>query len=175
MGSSPLTRGKPANLGPVVEQVGLIPAHAGKTATSCGKCPPITAHPRSRGENINSRRPLNLRAGSSPLTRGKLMNFDCEPDFSGLIPAHAGKTPESFSPIAEDAAHPRSRGENPNASTLPKRAGGSSPLTRGKQVCACVFFTGRGLIPAHAGKTTVPPSSTHCGTAHPRSRGENLK
>ena len=50
-GSSPLTRGKPGDLGNHQRRGGLIPAHAGKTppkrtAPLCGR-----AHPRSRGEN----------------------------------------------------------------------------------------------------------------------------
>ena len=52
-GSSPLTRGKQA-----VEQdgaggVGLIPAHAGKTFLSVTITLPLSAHPRSRGENTS--------------------------------------------------------------------------------------------------------------------------
>ena len=51
--------------------------------------------------------------------------------------------------------------------------GGSSPLTRGKPPPGQRRPHGRGLIPAHAGKTrkrTRPPRRPR---AHPRSRGEN--
>ena len=51
---------------------------------------------------------------------------------------------------------------------------GSSPLTRGKRASGVVAATGRGLIPAHAGKTWPPPSQSGTCRAHPRSRGENL-
>ena len=51
LGSSPLTRGKPA-LGEVVEGgLGLIPAHAGKTGRQAAHQRHEPAHPRSRGEN----------------------------------------------------------------------------------------------------------------------------
>ena len=50
-GSSPLTRGKRRRIDPVPETVGLIPAHAGKTARLQCKTCARPAHPRSRREN----------------------------------------------------------------------------------------------------------------------------
>ena len=91
-GSSPLTRGKRPRGRSLYRCPGLIPAHAGKTARGQSPRRGGRAHPRSRGENINSRRPLNSRAGSSPLTRGKLRVSVRLVAWLGLIPAHAGKT-----------------------------------------------------------------------------------
>ena len=57
--------------------------------------------------------------GSSPLTRGKLSAvLTCE-EGTGLIPAHAGKTLDERPSFGETAAHPRSRGENRSAESLP--------------------------------------------------------
>ena len=50
---------------------------------------------------------------------------------------------------------------------------GSSPLTRGKLPQLAFRLNHSGLIPAHAGKTSSPTSSTSRTRAHPRSRGEN--
>ena len=51
MGSSPLTRGK-RHMGVVIDTgLGLIPAHAGKTAVLGAHTLSARAHPRSRGEN----------------------------------------------------------------------------------------------------------------------------
>ena len=50
-GSSPLTRGKHPDDGADRGGLGLIPAHAGKTATRRRTKSPQRAHPRSRGEN----------------------------------------------------------------------------------------------------------------------------
>ncbi|ERH21175.1 hypothetical protein HMPREF1980_02425, partial [Actinomyces sp. oral taxon 172 str. F0311] len=50
-GSSPLTRGKHEEGGPVEDSPRLIPAHAGKTSSVQAAAPPMRAHPRSRGEN----------------------------------------------------------------------------------------------------------------------------
>ena len=175
MGSSPLTRGK--RLATVRKGLwaGLIPAHAGKTATSCGHCLPTTAHPRSRGENhrMNTRRRRKL--GSSPLTRGKLHGWAFRSRCFRLIPAHAGKTAPSCVAVNRCAAHPRSRGENRLPSDWDERRAGSSPLTRGKQVTILDRGHSLGLIPAHAGKTRRTTPSLSSPPAHPRSRGENLE
>ena len=113
-------------------------------------------------------------AGSSPLTRGKPNRASAAANVFGLIPAHAGKTwgRSMVAPLAW--AHPRSRGENPPASTVQEHLAGSSPLTRGKPYRPLSIRPPRRLIPAHAGKTrTAWPRSWAC-PAHPRSRGENL-
>ena len=78
-GSSPLTRGK--QIIPVAPNfnIGLIPAHAGKTWS--GRSPEMRqrAHPRSRGENIGPAGGGVKISGSSPLTRGKLVFVDQVP------------------------------------------------------------------------------------------------
>ena len=54
-----------------------------------------------------------------------------------------------------------------------RRGWGSSPLTRGKLPGGLVGLAVRGLIPAHAGKTTPAARPPPSRRAHPRSRGEN--
>ena len=70
-GSSPLTRGKPARREHQLIRPRLIPAHAGKTASTIRTAGPNGAHPRSRGENRRSKQGFTAVRGSSPLTRGK--------------------------------------------------------------------------------------------------------
>ncbi len=131
------------------------------------------AHPRSRGENVCRCGCFDVGCGSSPLTRGKLNVRRVERRLERLIPAHAGKTQGPNGPSRDEAAHPRSRGENIMSHAKNTTVSGSSPLTRGKrhevrgQGCAA------GLIPAHAGKTGRWRSRSGVWTAHPRSRGEN--
>ena len=172
-GSSPLTRGKLHDPGQEGHRPGLIPAHAGKTCHCPAIRPCSWAHPRSRGENrLPVGRPGRLE-GSSPLTRGKhVQEIELAPVL-GLIPAHAGKTPSSRPLASSRRAHPRSRGENLPLSWEPPMLVGSSPLTRGKPRGAGAALHRRGLIPAHAGKTTVARTRTWQEWAHPRSRGEN--
>ena len=72
-----------------------------------------------------------------------------------------------------DGAHPRSRGENIDHKRISFNASGSSPLTRGKRGDTPPGPAFLGLIPAHAGKTSLSASALVDKRAHPRSRGEN--
>ena len=111
--------------------------------------------------------------GSSPLTRGKPVAGLAHEHTRGLIPAHAGKTGCRRSERGRRRAHPRSRGENEIEALLDPEQQGSSPLTRGKRLLPCVGSWARGLIPAHAGKTSASTLIRMIARAHPRSRGEN--
>ena len=91
-GSSPLTRGKHITGLARAARGRLIPAHAGKTAVTEAKPPVVEAHPRSRGENPVTLKTIGKLYGSSPLTRGKLIDEICGTLDARLIPAHAGKT-----------------------------------------------------------------------------------
>ena len=156
-GSSPLTRGKHLQPRDCVTVHRLIPAHAGKTSMRSMSRWLDRAHPRSRGENVLCGCGVVGDPGSSPLTRGKLSDELAHEHNGGLIPAHAGKTRLGTQPAFRAGAHPRSRGENQRASLRPGECPGSSPLTRGKLNQHAKDCHRRGLIPAHAGKTSKPP------------------
>ena len=173
-GSSPLTRGKRARYRSCTLGARLIPAHAGKTCRLTVTVLSETAHPRSRGENQRSTTFPLPRAGSSPLTRGKLLGVGANGMSWRLIPAHAGKTDIVAQFASTMRAHPRSRGENQEIVGLDGVYRGSSPLTRGKLRSAATARMSAGLIPAHAGKTSVLVPLVPLLQAHPRSRGENL-
>ena len=153
---------------------GLIPAHAGKTASGAATRRHGWAHPRSRGENCCTGAGSALKAGSSPLTRGKRCEAPGLHEDAGIIPAHAGKTSPTCNATPTTWAHPHSRGENTISSTEPITLGGSSPLTRGKPHRDRVLGHEGGLIPTHTRKTSCPDSSPSPTRAHPRSRGENI-
>ena len=92
VGSSPLTRGARGCLGVCGPGRGIIPAHAGSTASTRAVSASIWDHPRSRGEHaaiLSSRRAL---PGSSPLTRGARGRGHRATSCMGIIPAHAGST-----------------------------------------------------------------------------------
>ena len=153
VGSSPLTRGKPAVLSGPSGLSRLIPAHAGKTLRVGRRRAARGAHPRSRGENTGVSSASVAVGGSSPLTRGKRDEFHDLAWPDRLIPAHAGKT-DSVCPAPHLSwAHPRSRGENCSPQADRRRCPGSSPLTRGKLGMRGPPRPPLGLIPAHAGKT----------------------
>ena len=111
-GSSPLTRGKLSFCNVRDVAFRLIPAHAGKTTVRQTGRRRFRAHPRSRGENTDNVGRPSSSTGSSPLTRGKRRGVPAGAGGGGLIPAHAGKTPQRSRAPDSREAHPRSRGEN---------------------------------------------------------------
>ena len=172
-GSSPLTRGKLVDGVNRDRAAGLIPAHAGKTSSPRSPRPRRPAHPCSCEEN-SSVDPVNVSmAGSSPLTRGKLIPVQGRFLVERLIPAHARKTKNARRPCQGRWAHPRSRGENTAIFGVSSAKQGSSPLMRGKLLQVAKGERVHGLTPAHAGKTASRTTQSYCGRAHSRSRGEN--
>ena len=91
-GSSPRGRGKLAGTGALTEDLGLIPAWAGKTARSPWAHPARQAHPRVGGENSVDDPHSRMCFGSSPRGRGKPTSVLGARLRVGLIPAWAGKT-----------------------------------------------------------------------------------
>ena len=97
-GSSPLTRGKPVWQLAAAGELGLIPAHVGKTCPGWCAHASGTAHPRSRGENFTRDVTVECSLGSSPLTWGKRALPELVLRVHRLIPAHVGKTSRSLPP-----------------------------------------------------------------------------
>ncbi len=129
---SPLTRGKPRPSSTRRRALRLISAHTGKTPRLSDRSCHVTAHPRSREENIDAWQLPERHVGSSPLTRGKRTLRVTAGILRRLIPAHAGKTVQAENPNSQHRAHPRSRGENGRIMADTTSGAGSSPLTRGK-------------------------------------------
>ena len=130
-GSSPLARGLRHSHSSTSSDVGIIPARAGFTWSTCTGSRAWTDHPRSRGV-YRSRKPSRpMRTGSSPLARGLRDRARVRADGGRIIPARAGFTalPPSDHPAPGD--HPRSRGVYVAPVTGPPPPRGSSPLARG--------------------------------------------
>ena len=105
--------------------------------------------------------------------RGKPSRLNHQPPRTGLIPAHAGKTPAHYCSQHQSRAHPRACGENRSGSHVLNADQGSSPRMRGKPWRNDGAESGWGLIPAHAGKTCRRAVPTVFHRAHPRACGEN--
>ena len=93
----------------------------------------------------------------------------------GLIPAHAGNTPEEMLELDVVGAHPRSRGEHNDEWGTVNNEAGSSPLARGTPGCVNPEGAQARLIPARAGNTSWTKSPAWAVPAHPRSRGEHSR
>ena len=132
------------------------------------------AHPRSRGEHVCEYTFTTSWQGSSPLTRGALVEYTSLPPGSRLIPAHAGSTRWWRARAPRPRAHPRSRGEHGESHRTLGLREGSSPLTRGAPGGGRPAGRAVRLIPAHAGSTSIAIILAVVSGAHPRSRGEHL-
>ena len=152
-GSSPLTRGAPAEHHACAVLPGIIPAHAGSTWMRARFGLRRRDHPRSRGEHQLAVTGASECLGSSPLTRGA---------------RNRGSRGRSRS-----RDHPRSRGEHFLAPLRGRWFRGSSPLTRGARAVLLAEPVNARIIPAHAG-STIPGGRGRCVPRdHPRSRGEH--
>ena len=174
-GSSPRGRGKHKYVGYRGGRPGLIPAWAGKTASTYRAQSAPGAHPRVGGENAGSNRGANRGLGSSPRGRGKHATAPEVALMGRLIPAWAGKTRLATKRARRSTAHPRVGGENQLCWSSSSLMPGSSPRGRGKpaHVTQNTFF--RGLIPAWAGKTERGATLPRAFPAHPRVGGENIR
>ena len=113
--------------------------------------------------------------GSSPRVRGKRFARRLVRGLRRLIPACAGKTFPRGKQIRQTGAHPRVCGENPSWAAFVVVLGGSSPRVRGKRTDRSIREAEGGLIPACAGKTSLPRQVRHPVGAHPRVCGENFR
>ena len=130
-GSSPLARGTPGAHGAALRRGRFIPARAGNTHTTAAARPPLSVHPRSRGEHHFGLEVVQPVHGSSPLARGTPGNKRPEEERLRFIPARAGNTitPGLYSVYLP--VHPRSRGEHYYDNSQSLANAGSSPLARG--------------------------------------------
>ena len=175
VGSSPRRRGKLIRVLLRTSGQRLIPAQAGKTRRPCRASSPTRAHPRAGGENLRQQTHSPSSDGSSPRRRGKLASIGYDAQWSGLIPAQAGKTPRPRRARGCPRAHPRAGGENLEGKMQEACEMGSSPRRRGKLCARGARPEARGLIPAQAGKTQARREEDRDRPAHPRAGGENTK
>ena len=171
-GSSPRVRGKGVGLRFVEDSPGIIPAGAGKRASSIHATAFPRDHPRGCGEKPPGESMTSRMAGSSPRVRGKAVQ-----DFAGvldvgIIPAGAGKSRDRGARRGRPGDHPRGCGEKRKMLTLLSTRRGSSPRVRGKGGGRRPFGGASGIIPAGAGKSSYRTTFPAEPRDHPRGCGE---
>ena len=130
-------------------------------------------HPRIRGEHPSECDEGHIVTGSSPHTRGALGLSVPPTAVLRIIPAYAGSTPFSLSPLLYLQDHPRIRGEHRVRRRRFRSGKGSSPHTRGARAWEGPRRSGGRIIPAYAGSTRDGASWTVRRKDHPRIRGEH--
>jgi len=131
LGSSPLARGGQDQRKARRSLRRLIPARAGRTATTRPRTVTDSAHPRSRGADVMPSPRSPWLPGSSPLARGGRHRARRTQRRRRLIPARAGRTCHSRPTLLTWTAHPRSRGADRPEQRSSDGSRGSSPLARG--------------------------------------------
>ena len=153
MGSSPRMRGTHALALAEGARTGIIPAHAGNTA-SLPSCPWCRGdHPRACGEHYVDSAINPVYAGSSPRMRGTRFERGVDGVHGGIIPAHAGNTRITANRVTCVRDHPRACGEHIYANNVTQQNRGSSPRMRGTPAAGVAVVLWGGIIPAHAGNT----------------------
>ena len=155
-----------------VFDVGITPAHAGKSSCfGCSVCC-VWDHPRTCGEKGFRLFRQYFRLGSPPHMRGKDSAAPALALGQGITPAHAGKSASLCSCAWLPGDHPRTCGEK---SALPGPAiavQGSPPHMRGKGIDRSAHTDKSGITPAHAGKRCTCCYACPLHTDHPRTCGE---
>ena len=173
-GSSPLSRGIRSSPAPHHVTSRIIPALAGNTCYRHTAQLLSKDHPRSRGEYVRWDCRFTNVEGSSPLSRGILVENIIPTLKHGIIPALAGNTGREHYPHSQTWDHPRSRGEYVSGQIGGDAFSGSSPLSRGILQPRNSILHSLGIIPALAGNTGPPRDNGRQHRDHPRSRGEYL-
>ena len=150
----------------------IIPAYAGSTAPLTTATSTRTDHPRIRGEHCSGRRPMVSEGGSSPHTRGALVDGGGLLRAGRIIPAYAGSTAGGIHGRRCGGDHPRIRGEHEGAGErIPERCG-SSPHTRG--ALTKLLFLNKFTLdhPRIRGEHPSPPTPTRrAAGSSPHTRG----
>ncbi len=146
-------RGKPSTGTALGKFSRSIPAHAGETHWPAYQGIRSGVNPRSCGGNNRCTERMRARRGQSPLMRGKLGRGTMRLESRGSIPAHAGETASISTNNRIKWVNPRSCGGNERLRAELDKAGGQSPLMRGKYLARRKINHGCGSIPAHAGET----------------------
>ena len=164
-------RGRQFRLDTAVRPIRLIPAGAGQTARSRRVPSRSWAHPRGCGADGFSCDCTAFAAGSSPRVRGRPLQASPLGNAQRLIPAGAGQTRSTTSPLTGARAHPRGCGADWATTESTAFRQGSSPRVRGRLSPSRCMACAPGLIPAGAGQTRRWSCPAKPAGAHPRGCG----
>ena len=150
-GSSPHARGTPSHDPREHRRIRFIPACAGNARTARTSLPPISVHPRMRGERSGDCTGEHEKCGSSPHARGTRIRRQFPRIPHRFIPACAGNASAFTSSGHLLSVHPRMRGERWTPPLLMPPSVGSSPHARGTPNSQMVDGLRSRFIPACAG------------------------
>ena len=174
-GSPPHMRGKVASKGLLRRNLGITPAHAGKSPDGGLHLHKARDHPRVCGEMLGMCSQYSTSLGSPPRMRGKEADPVIERAVQGITPAYAGKRRLVLHCNGSVKDHPHVCGEKVEPPAIWEPFKGSPPRMRGKEISGFIEdLTGR-ITPAYAGKShsQSAPASAVMGSP-PRMRGKGV-
>ena len=171
LGSSPRMRGSRSQTAAQRQRPGIIPAHAGLTASHSLSGLFLGDHPRACGAHPQPYRHGSAIPGSSPRMRGSRIVAPYFPHSEGIIPAHAGLTNLVGSTVSTSGDHPRACGAHSGVVRRSDSQKGSSPRMRGSPSSWRNISPSPGIIPAHAGLTSSGCTAYRASRDHPRACG----
>ena len=131
-GSPPRMRGKGMKCHRKMENAGITPAHAGKSANPFSDCRVLQDHPRACGEKSPIRSAKICMRGSPPRMRGKAFLLIFLIVGCRITPAHAGKSQHVLRRLAQAVDHPRACGEKSTRARSKRPAPWITPAHAGK-------------------------------------------
>ena len=126
------------------------------------------------GEKRGRHRHSDVRQGSPPRVRGKVVLGLCRSAVPGITPACAGKSPPKPGGRRCCRDHPRVCGEKANLTVRSPIGLGSPPRVRGKVLAQCKDAEMIGITPACAGKSRGYRHAGGKDWDHPRVCGEKF-
>ena len=129
-------------------------------------------HPRVCGEKGRKNRFIFSHPGSPPRVRGKGKNTNRMGRTTGITPACAGKRATPSKNPHPGGDHPRVCGEKYTCAAVRACRLGSPPRVRGKVARRGLAFSGFGITPACAGKSSSAKMQPTTRWDHPRVCGE---
>ena len=166
------TRFYAAASSPTRSRRNLIPAGAGKPAPSVTSPSTSTVYPRGCGEAASGGSHTHADTGLSPRVRGSLAVARINGPEEGSIPAGAGKPGRGLAGSWRGRVYPRGCGEASYSNCPWYSKTGLSPRVRGSLRHLLPRRTGRGSIPAGAGKPRCPMTPPCSRRVYPRGCGE---
>ena len=173
-GSPPRMRGKAVWAVEHGYNVGITPAHAGKSLLPFRNLLLWGDHPRACGEKRRARTSRWTPRGSPPRMRGKGDLRPCRALLAGITPAHAGKRPRRSETVPNTWDHPRACGEKSCCTVTASPGLGSPPRMRGKGSARSSPRECSRITPAHAGKSHRSHCRFFAQRDHPRACGEKF-
>ena len=104
--------------------------------------------------------------------RGKVSHIATIALYTGITPAHAGKSYDERYEKSLGKDHPRTCGEKASCLCIFALSLGSPPHMRGKVHTLIVLYDNHGITPAHAGKSYIGKIMYAPCKDHPRTCGE---